>query len=380
MGGRAFFAILGPGSFPRIPLPIYNALKNRLLPRLQTLYQRAIVPREAPGKLTFGDLDILVTGPRTSSLSSGQTNLPHIIVQDVIGSRHCLRHCAGNSTVNFAVPIQPGEWETFGLGKEEEEIRQAAGGHIYYQVDVNTCVDEAEHERIAFLHGYGDLGVMMSVVARNADPALVLGEKGLRLSFPPQPHFELSQSFDDITKFMGWSMDAWKAGFRTNHEAFEWVGSSHFFNPQGFRTHGKGITKVRAQRTMHTEFVQWAAEKAAAAPPETQHEAHMTTIEERQLAFREYALAYFKKKQEFDMMVHKQSERARLKEVFNGSTVRHWTNLGEDWKTLKLVMDTVREELGGDVGVLKLYDESGESGVKRFVLEVQKQLSLRSTT
>lgn len=43
------------------------------------------------------------------------------------------------------------------------------------------CANEAEHERTAFFHGYGDLGMIMSVVARNADPALVLGEKGLRV-------------------------------------------------------------------------------------------------------------------------------------------------------------------------------------------------------
>ncbi|KAH0586057.1 hypothetical protein H2248_007331 [Termitomyces sp. 'cryptogamus'] len=383
MGGRAFLATLGPGLFPRIPLPVYNALKNRLLPRLQALYRRAIVPREAPEKLTFGDLDILVTGPRPSNLTSGQTDVPHTILRDVLGAQCYVRHDSRNRTVNFAVPIQPGEWEALNLGKEEEEIRQAAGGQdVFYQVDVNTCVDEAEHERTAFFHGYGDLGMIMCVVARNADPALVLGEKGLRLSLPPQPRFELSQSLDDITKFMGWSMETWKAGFRTNREAFEWVGSSRFFNPQGFRTHGEGIPKVSKQRIqfMYTEFVQWVAEKAANTPLETQHNNPAMTVEERQLAFREHALVYFNKKQDYEAMVHKQSERARLKKVFNSSTVRQWTCLGQDWKALKLVMDTVRKELDGDAGILKLYDELGTSGVKRFVLEVQKQLSLASTT
>ncbi|KAG6899221.1 hypothetical protein C0993_012135 [Termitomyces sp. T159_Od127] len=358
MGGRAFLTTLGPGSFPRIPLPVYNALKNRLLLRLQTLYQRAIVPREAPEKVNFGDLDILVTSPRTSSgLSSGQTHLWRTTVQTVLGAQYCTGHNTRNRTVNFALPIQPGEWETFNLGKEEEESH------------------EAEHERTAFFHGYGDLGMIMSVVARNADPALVLGEKGLRLSLPPQPHFELSQSLNDITKFMGWSMSAWKAGFRTNHDAFDWVCSSRFFDPRSFRTHGEGITKVGPQRTMYAEFVQWVTEKSANTLHETENEVDVMTSEERQTVLREHALVYFNKKQEFDMMVRKRNERARLKEVFNGVTVRQWTNLGEDWKMLKLVMDTVREELGGDEGILKLNDELGESGLRRFVLEVQKRLA-----
>ncbi|KAG6884571.1 hypothetical protein C0992_006074 [Termitomyces sp. T32_za158] len=124
---------------------------------------------------------------------------------------------------------------------------------------------------------------------------------------------------------------------------------------------------------MYAEFAQWVREKSAAIPLETEHDA---TSEERQLAFREHVLVHFNKRQEYDMMVCKQKERTRLKKVFNGSIVRQWANLGEDWKTLKLVMDMVREELGGDRGILKLYDELGESGLRHFVSEVQQRSSL----
>ncbi|KAG6872092.1 hypothetical protein C0992_009870 [Termitomyces sp. T32_za158] len=123
---------------------------------------------------------------------------------------------------------------------------------------------------------------------------------------------------------------------------------------------------------MYAEFAQWVTEKSAAIPLETENGA---TSEERQLAFREQVLVHFNKKQEYDMMVCKQKERTRLKGVFNGSIVRQWTNLGEDWKTLKLVMDIVREELGDDRGILKLYYELGESGIRNFVLKVQERLA-----
>ncbi|KAG6910670.1 hypothetical protein DXG01_008714 [Tephrocybe rancida] len=364
--------IHSPGSFPRMPPLVYNTLKTRLLPRLQALYRHAVVPREAPEKISFGDLDILVTGPRAPGLS-----LDYRVVQNMIGAQS-VRHDVKIRTTNFAVPIAHGEWEALNLGKEEHEARQAAGGRdIFYQVDVNACSDEAEHERIAFFHGYGDLGVIMSVTVRNLDPTLVLGEKGLRLSINPLPHFVLSHSMDDVATFMGWSMDAWEAGFRTNREAFKWVASSHFFNPRGFRKHGKGITKIKAHRTMYAEFGQWVVEKAAAAPPWPEHDTvDEIVVEQKRLAFREYVLAYFNKKLEFDEVAYKRDERARLKAVFNSSIVRDWAKLDNDWQQLQLVMDTVRERLKGDEGILKLYDESGESGVRHYVLGVQKQMSL----
>ncbi|KAG6865195.1 hypothetical protein C0991_004566 [Blastosporella zonata] len=356
-----------------MPPQVYNALKRRLLPRIQELYRHAKVPREVPEKSSYGDLDILVACPTAPGLS---LNVPPDVVQNIIGAKF-VKHSI-NKTTNFAVPIPRGEWEAFNLGKEEYQARRAADGKdIFYQVDINLCADEADHERTVFFHGYGDLGVMMSVTGRNVDPAFVIGEKGLRLSISPYPHFELSHSMDDITKFMGWSMDAWKAGFRTNREAFEWIGTSRFFNPIGFRTQRQRITKVLAHRAMYAEFAQWVTEKASvAASSGLEHDSDDMTTEQRQLAFREHALDYFNKKHEFDALVCRRGQRARLKEVFNSANVRDWANLGNDWQSLKLIMEAVREKLGGEEGVLKLYDESGESGVKQLVLEVQKQVLL----
>lgn len=47
------------------------------------------------------------------------------------------------------------------------------------QVDVNVCADRAEWERIVFFHGYGDLGMILGLIAKNV--GLALGEKGLKV-------------------------------------------------------------------------------------------------------------------------------------------------------------------------------------------------------
>ena len=48
------------------------------------------------------------------------------------------------------------------------------------QVDVHVCSDKAEWESIHFFHGYGDLGMIFGLIARNK--GLALGSKGLKES------------------------------------------------------------------------------------------------------------------------------------------------------------------------------------------------------
>jgi hypothetical protein len=52
---------------------------------------------------------------------------------------------------------------------------------MVYQVDVKVCADRAEWEKIVFFHGYGDLGMILGLIAKNA--GIVLSEQGLRENF-----------------------------------------------------------------------------------------------------------------------------------------------------------------------------------------------------
>lgn len=172
-------------------------------------------------------------------------------------------------------------------------------------------------------------------------------------------------------------METWKAGFKTRREVFEWAGSSRFFNPTRFRPHGEGIRKVKAERKMYAEFVEWAMEKAVAAASSGDTVPESTEMrQERELKLRNEALVYFKRKEVFDATVRERFLRARVKEVFRGSTVRDWTDLGEHWKGVKIVMDGVRERVGGEEGVMRILEAEGEEGVKKLVLGVKEQLSV----
>jgi hypothetical protein len=178
-------------------------------------------------------------------------------------------------------------------------------------------------------------------------------------------------------EYMGLGMTTWKAGFKTKREVFEWAGTCRFFDPTKFRLHGEGIRKVKPERKMYAEFVEWAMEKAAVSPSrEDTMQESKEMRQERELKIRDEALVYFKQREAFDALTRERFLRMRVKEVFRGSKVRDWTGLGEHWKGVKIVMDAVRDRIGGEEGVIKILETEGEEGIKKIVLDIKEEVSL----
>ncbi|KAK7469212.1 hypothetical protein VKT23_003701 [Stygiomarasmius scandens] len=371
MGGSAFHS-LHSDAFPRIPPAVYQKLKSRLYPAIQKLYTLVTVPLEAPEKSDYGDLDFLVCSPKVElphpETTTPSVNVPHESVKDAIGARHFIP-VDGNRTSNFAVPISKGEWAELGLGCEEEEARNKVDdGEIYYQVDVHVCSDKKELDRIFFFNSYGDLGMIMGLVAANV--GLQLGSKGLYYSDPPHARLCLTDDFDEIARFFGWSVKTRNAGFKTRREIFQWVATSHFFNSARFRSHGEGISKVKPQRSMYSDFVEWANKLRGSSASSTDGER-----KENIASARGKALEYFSKKDEVESRWREYEARKRMKATFNGNKVKSWT-LSDNWKDVKSVMDKVRERYGGDEGVSKLLEEEGEDILKERVLEAFEKMKI----
>ena len=79
-----------------------------------------------------------------------------------------------NRTSNFAVPITK-EWVEHGGSLDDVPSQQ----EIYCQVDVHVCADQDEWDRIVFFHGFGDLGMILGLIARNC--GFSLSTKGLKV-------------------------------------------------------------------------------------------------------------------------------------------------------------------------------------------------------
>lgn len=389
MGGNAFGYVLQPTAFPRIPPKVYQALKARIVPLVEELYVHVGAPHPAPEKVDHGDLDLIVCLPRRHTIpiqssvepniiktTPGDTpkqavNVPHDVVAATINAKH-INSMDGNHTSNFAVPILMKEWAAYGLseGEAEEKARKNAGEEgIYYQIDVDVCESKEEWDRHFLFQSYGDLNMIMGLIAKNA--GLHLSNKGLKYPDPPNPPLSLSESFDEIFTFFGWSKDEWQSGFETTIAAYKWALSSRFVNLTQFKPHGSGFKKRKPGRMMYAGFIEWAGSLSQEST---------TIIASSEVPDgREAALDFFKKHSE---LVDRRTSNKRkdnlknLKNVFSGTTVRDWTDLGNYWLGVKKIMDGVRERLGGDAKVCEFVNEKGEERLREIVLEVQAELGV----
>ncbi|TFK74885.1 hypothetical protein BDN72DRAFT_886254 [Pluteus cervinus] len=368
MGGSAFNAVMNANACPRIPPPIYHALKSRFTSIVAGLYIHATTPKEAPEKKDHGDLDLIVAIPRREHASQEYNkqkeetwNVLHETVRNALGAMHMVP-CPGNRTSNFAIPVKHGEWDVLGYGEYEKKCRKEAEGDIFYQVDIHVCADEDEWKRIRFFHAYGDLGMILGVIARNN--GLMLGAKGLKMSNPPHKTIELSNTFEDITRYLGLSMERWEAGFTSKAEVFQWAATSRFFNPAEFRSQGQGFSKVKAERGC-------LSNKERKQPEETRAE--------KEIRIRNEALVHFGKKYEVDEQKHQVELKKQLKNAWNGKVVMEWVELGNHWMGVKQIMENVRERCGGDEGVIRLLEQKdGQAKVKLLVFQAKEELGLHS--
>ena len=92
MGGNAFKQLLPQATFPRMHPKVYYTLKAQVLPIVKAFYAYAIVSPEAPEKADFGDLDIVVAGPRDG--------LTHEEIRTALRAL-CSIPWEGNRTSNF---------------------------------------------------------------------------------------------------------------------------------------------------------------------------------------------------------------------------------------------------------------------------------------
>lgn len=277
MGGNAFKAIVPHGYFPRMPPPVYNALKTALIPPLKSIYSRVVVAREAPEKADYGDLDIVVSGPRDG--------LTHAAVKDALRAAHSVP-MPGPRISNFAIAMDAFEdvanvWKSCAAtGEGAAESAGTPDGSVYFQVDVNVCADDVQLERTVFYSSYGDLGLMLGLLAQTA--GLSLGIYGLKvraavlcerpglslrpiqLADPigsPLQTFYLSDDIARVLAFLGLSMERWEQGFETQDEVVRWVASSPFARALAARLQSgesKLSLKERSEgRPMRQKFIDY---------------------------------------------------------------------------------------------------------------------------
>ncbi|CDO77130.1 hypothetical protein BN946_scf184657.g5 [Trametes cinnabarina] len=346
MGGNAFKAIAADAIFPRMPPAVYEALKSSLLPILQSLYSHVIVPREAPGKKDYGDVDFVVCCPR-EGLTADK-------VKAALRASYSVP-MEGHRTSNYA--IAPDAWEDVARVSEHwvAEIRESSrsdehsegsGTSVYLQVDVNVSADNAQLERKAFYSSYGDLGLLLGLLAQSA--GLSFSIYGLKLAEPvgsPPQTFYLSDNFTEILSFLGLSMERWERDFTNQDELFRWIASSPFavaFAERLKASDGMPFERDRVEaRPMRQNFIAFLREHRF---PDRADEGHSVFAQpgnkEEKLAA---TLKYFGKEKEYVAIVDAARAATRAKAILNGTNVQEWT--GVRGMPVRFILDEVKERL-----------------------------------
>ncbi|OSD07300.1 hypothetical protein PYCCODRAFT_1449351 [Trametes coccinea BRFM310] len=338
MGGNAFKAIVPNAIFPRMPPPVYYALKASLYPVLQPLYARVVVPREAPGKEDYGDLDFVVCGPR-----EGVTPAE---VKTALRATHSVP-MEGFRTSNFAIALDA--WEDVARASQvwaatNPEVAEG-GDRVYLQVDVHVCPDLAHLERKVFESSYGDLGLMLGLLVQTA--GLSLSVYGLKLAEPvgsPPRTFYLSDDVSEILSFLGLSMERWERGFATQDELLQWVASSPFaiafaeyLKSKGGMPAERPRDEARPLRQKFIAFLQAHTFSLDSGEPSVF--VQLGHKDEKLAA----ALKYFRKEKEYAALVDVARAATRAKAVLNGKNVQEWT--GVMGMPVRFILDEMKERL-----------------------------------
>jgi hypothetical protein len=202
-----------------MPFDIFSTVLAKTEGVLREHYAHVESPIEAPGKSTYGDVDILITGAFSKEFDPVKTRWNEVAdkLMDVLGAKASLRH-SGMPIVNLAVPW-PGEYE---------------GEDKYVQIDVHHVHSLERFKWELFHHSHGDMWNIIGSTIRRF--GLTVNDRGLYLRIPEIELFDrkkslvfLTESPSEVLKFVGLDEDTWWKQFDSQESMFEYAASCRLF-------------------------------------------------------------------------------------------------------------------------------------------------------
>ncbi len=168
MGGSAFSSAPNPPYTPRMPPMVYRRVLSHCQVALRELFVCVATPIEGPGKIDYGDIDILVAlekrvvFPATEHDSTPRTP-PELlaVVQRTLSAKHAIVH---GSSANLAIP-----WPS---DMDEHVMTSGESREKYIQVDINICPDMEQLCWVSVLR-LGGRGQRVSGIEKYTDVTLL---------------------------------------------------------------------------------------------------------------------------------------------------------------------------------------------------------------
>jgi hypothetical protein len=331
---------------------VYASLKAYVVTRLERGCGPVHVAPEDPGKVDYGDLDVVITRDAYQRIS-GDADFKEKTTE-ILGARDAVAN--GDSFVSLAIPqSQVGLESDAPVSVDKSESQDAP--EVYYQVDVSMVEDDQARERLLFFNSYGDTGLIIGLLCKSI--GLTFSRKGLKIARREHTEplenrpFILEPSITRILEFIDLDYGHWKRGFKTRTEIFEWLISSQFATLASLRE----VSPTHLDRWMYKDFLQyidhdaqWPADRVAANPA--------TVVEQ--------ALDVFGKRDEYNALAKAIEVRKAVRAKFNGTLVTEVTGregrvIGDILKHFKINFTSA--------DVLAMSDEK----IRETILAVQKE-------
>jgi hypothetical protein len=244
MGGQAFVDVKSdtPILVPRMSPELYQKIAKDVQIKLEHLFNRVTVPRDAPGKKDYGDIDFLVDEIR-------DVQIPHIwsAVGKQLGAEHRVSR-GGSHSFGIPHPDIPG---------------------AYVQVDVEISPGSGNPDSAAFFEWTrfmkGDSDLLQIIGVCHRPLGLTCNDQGLHVRVKEiepcnkkKSLLFLTRDPDKAMEFYGFDAAKYWAGFRDEEDLFDWVSKGRFFARRIFdsRVEKSNDRSRQSKRAMYRRFVE----------------------------------------------------------------------------------------------------------------------------
>ena len=285
----------------------YYQLKERLLSKLQGRIERYDVPREFPGKESFGDLDVLMVCPPSVKITK--------LIEELFDPNE-IQHNGDVYSFDFE------EFQIDFILVPDEQFDNAI---VYFAYsDLGGLIGNICH-KIGLK--YGIQGLWMNVHTREFDPTSTATKLILSTDVPP------------IFEFLGYDYQRYSTGFDHEKDFFQWIISGKYF--RRFYFDEDQLNHAHRQRTskrpIYIKFIAYLNEQQIPKRELTDDR------DELMRAVRQQALLFFDKQQMYQRGLNCREEKRRFREKYSG---RYFTDIDDSKQMIAVHMKNFEKRFG----------------------------------
>ncbi|KEF63189.1 uncharacterized protein A1O9_01166 [Exophiala aquamarina CBS 119918] len=305
MGGSAFAQ---DGLYtPRMPEAVYRSMLEQVESRYKKYFRHVAHPIEAPGKSTYGDIDVLIAEPvdPTRTVDSMTT----VFLAEIVGGKRATK-TSGSSTTSIAI-----NWPREFAGEIPLETTESTSGlstnlnAAWIQVDVQICSTVDVMNWTLFLHAHGDLWNMLGGIIRRF--GLTSTPKGFFLRIEEAERYSKEQSRVKLTtdpnqvlQYLGLDLERYWQPFTTLDQMMSYAATCRFHNPNRWEEKKREALKAndRQRANKRPAFAYWTdtflPEHANDAPGAAAHLTRDEVVEDAKRFFGEELSSSFNERKE----------------------------------------------------------------------------------